>query len=108
MTESEPVAPRDLRDPRLRTMRKIAVAGAAVGLVLALAVGLAGGTGRAGMAVFLLVTTLGLGVTAVYGIGTAVVDEYRDRPVSRARMAWMVAAFFGAAAMMAMVAAVGG
>jgi hypothetical protein len=89
-------------------MRRIAVAGLLSGFVLALAVGFAGATGRAGMAVFLLVTTLGLGVTAVYGIGTSVVDEFRDRPVSRARMGWMLAAFFGAAALMAMVAAVGG
>lgn len=108
MNESDQVAPDALGDPRLRSMRRIAVTGSISGIVLALGVGFAGGTGRAGMAVFLLVTTLGLGVTAVYGIGTAVIDEYRERPVSRARMGFMVAAFFGAAAMMAMVAAVGG
>lgn len=108
MSGSEPAVPDAARDPRLRSMRRIAVTGSLTGIVLALGVGFAGGTGRTGMAVFLLVTTLGLGVTAVYGIGTAVIDEYRDQPVSRARMGFMVAAFFGAAAMMAMVAAVGG
>jgi len=99
-----PAAP----DPRIRPMRRICVGFVVAAAVLTVGVGVGGGTGRAGLAVFLLVTTLGLGVTAVYGMVTALVDEFRDRPVSARRIGWMIGAFFGAAGMMAMVAGVGG
>jgi hypothetical protein len=89
-------------------MHRIVAGFVVAAVVFALGVGIGGGTGRAGLAVFLLITTLGLGVTAVYGMVTALVDEFKDRPVSARRVGWMIGAFVGAAGMMAMVAGVGG
>lgn len=110
MNEPEPPAPGSppTPDPRLRPMKRLVVICASAGLLLAVAAGAAGASGRAGMAVFLLVTTLGCGMSAVYGMVTAVIDEFRDRPISRQRVVGMVGAFFGAAALMAMVAGIGG
>ncbi len=95
---------------RVRRRRMRWIAGCGVGLAAALAVlaGVAGATGRAGAAIFLLLSAASAAVAATYGVVTAVVDDLRQVPVSRARVGWVVGLFFTAAALMAMTAGVGG
>lgn len=93
---------------RLQRQRRITAIGAGVALALALLTGVAGGTGAAGAAVFLLVMAATCAVAATFGAITAVRDDLRDIRVSRARMAWTVGLFFAAAGFMAMTAGVGG
>lgn len=82
--------------------------GMAVAVGLALLAGAAGTTGRAGAAIFLLLSAGSCALSATYGVVTAVIDDVRRVRVSRARIVWVVALFFAAAALMAMTAGVGG
>lgn len=93
---------------RRRRMRWIVGVGVGVAAALALLAGLAGATGRAGAAIFLLVSAGTAAVAATYGVVTAVIDDLREVRVSRARIGWVVGLFFAAAALMAMTAGVGG
>jgi hypothetical protein len=106
MTTEPEAAPDDAA--RRRRIVQILLAGLAVATLLTVGVGLAGADGRAGAAVWMLVMAATSGVGALYGVVTALVDDLKDRQVSRARIAWMVGLFFAAAALMAMVAGVGG
>ncbi len=89
-------------------MARTAGVGTGLAVTLALLAGAAGATGRGGAAIFLLLSAGSCAVAATYGVVTAVVDDLRGVRVSRARIAWMVGLFFGAAALMAMTAGVGG
>lgn len=107
---SEDVTPdaRRVPDPKLRRTRRIPLGAAIVGIVLAALTGVLGGDGRVGLVVFLLVTSVGAGLGALYGIVTAVVDDLKQRPVDRRRPITAVVLFLVAAMLMAMVAAAGG
>jgi hypothetical protein len=106
VTDTTTALPLDL--VRRRRIRRIAGGGIAVGLLLSLGAGAAGATGRAGVAILLLLSAAGCAAAATYGVLTAVVDDLRDRPVSRRRLLWVVTMFVAAAALMAMTAGVGG
>lgn len=93
---------------RLRRIRRTAGVGCLVGLGLAVLAGLGGASGRAGAAIALLVGAASCAVAATYGVLTAVRDDLRGDGVSRTRTAWIIGLFFGAAALMAMTAGVGG
>lgn len=93
---------------RRRTMRRIAGVGSLVGLALSLLAGVAGATGQAGAAIFLLVSALSCALGATWGVVAAVRDDLRGHRVSRARVAWVVGLFLGAAMLMAMTAGAGG
>lgn len=112
--DNPPGAPRDdaspppRRDPRLRTVAVIVAVGVGLAIVGAVGVGALGGDGRTGAAVLLLVLSLGMASGAVVALGSAVLDEYRDRPVSAPRIVVGIVLFVAAAAFMAMTAGVGG
>ena len=93
---------------RRRTIRRIVGIGMGVAALLAVLTGVAGATGRAGAAIFLLVSAASCAIGATYGVLTAVRDDLRDVPVSRRRIGWVVGLFFAGAALMAMTAGVGG
>lgn len=115
---SEPSDPVDGRPPdggtadtdpgRRRRMGAIVGIGLALAVVLALLAGASGATGRAGAAIFLLLSAGSCALSATYGVVTAVIDDLRGFRVSRSRIGWVVALFFAAAALMAMTAGVGG
>lgn len=96
------------RDPRLRTVAVVVGVGVGAAILGAAIVGMLGGDGRAGAAVLLLVLSLALASGAIVALGTAVVDEYRRRPVGRPRVVVGVVLFLAAAAFMAMTAGIGG
>lgn len=79
-----------------------------IGTGLALAVGLLGGTGQAGMAVFLLFAAASCTVGALYATVTLVADDLRGRSTSRRRPIAALVLFVLAALLMAMVAGIGG
>lgn len=93
---------------RRRYIRRIAGGGISLGLLLSVGAGAAGATGRVGAAILLLLSAAGCAAAATYGVLTAVVDDLRDRPVSRRRLLWVIMMFVAAAALMAMTAGVGG
>lgn len=96
------------RDPRLRTVGRVVGIGVGVAVAGAAVVGIAGGGGRVSAAVLLLVLALSLACGAMVALGSAVVDEYRDRPVGHARIVVGIVLFLAAAAFMAMTAGIGG
>jgi len=106
MQEPDAGPPLDL--VRRRRIRRIAGGGIVLGVLLSLGVGAAGGTGRAGAAILLLLSAAGCAVAATYGVLTAVLDDLRGRGVSRRRVVWIVAMFAAAAGRMAMTAGIGG
>lgn len=92
---------------RIRTTRRIVGWSAVLGAVLAAVSGLLGGSGRAGLAILLLVSAAGCGVGALHATATLLVDDLRHRRPSR-RRAWLAGGLFAAAAfLMAMVAGTG-
>lgn len=93
---------------RRRTLRRIVGTGVLVAAAVALLAGLAGATGQAGAAIFLLLSATTCAVAATHGVLTAVRDDLRDHRVSRARVGWIVGLFVAAAALMAMTAGAGG
>lgn len=108
MTDDDRLPPDGLDAGRLRTMRRTAGIGMLVALAAAVVAGGAGATGRAGAAIFLLLSATSCAVGATYGVLTAVRDDLRDDPVSRARVLWIVGLFVAGAALMAMTAGAGG
>lgn len=100
--------PVDLDRARRRRMGQVLLIGVAVAAMLAVAAGLGGAPGETGAAIFLLVTATTSAIAASYGVVTAIADDLRDLPVSRARVGWVVGLFFAAAALMAMTAGAGG
>jgi hypothetical protein len=95
-------------DPKVRRTWGIAGSGAVAGLGLALVSGALGGSGRVGLVIFLLITAAASGLAALYAILTAVIDDLKQRPVSRRRPIAAITLFVVAALLMAMVAAAGG
>lgn len=104
----DPSSATDTDRRRRRRMGWIVGIGMGVAVVLALLAGVAGATGRAGAAIFLLLSAGSCALAATYGVVTAVIDDVRDVRVSRSRIGWVVGLFFTAAALMAMTAGVGG
>lgn len=102
------VDPTDVDDQRRRQLRRIVGLGVAAAAALAVLAGLGGATGQAGAAIFLLLSAMTCAIAATYGVLTAVRDDLKDVPVSRARVVWVVVLFFAAAALMAMTAGAGG
>lgn len=95
-------------DARTRRSYLIAGASSGVGLGLALATGLAGGEGRLGVAVWLLVSALGSGAGALYATVTLLVDDLKGRHPGGRRAVAAAVLFILSAALMAMVAGMGG
>jgi hypothetical protein len=106
MTGTPPVD--DLDPLRRRRLSRITIGAVIAATAIAVLTAVGGGGARAQVAVWLLVAATGCGIGALYGVVTAIVDEYRDRVVSRSRIVWTVGLFFAAAALMAMLAGVGG
>lgn len=100
--------PADVDERRARRTWRIAGGGAVLAVALALLTGVAGGEGRAGLVVFLLVTATGCGAAAAYGGGTALIDDLKGRHVSRRRPIAAATLFLLAAMLMAMIAGAGG
>ena len=100
--------PGDVDAERRRLLRRVVGIGIALAAILAVLAGLGGATGRAGAAIFLLLSATSCAVGATYGVLTAVRDDLKDVPVSRARVVWVVGLFFAAAGLMAMTAGAGG
>ena len=87
-TDDQPPArdPVDVDRARLRRTWRIAGWGATLGVALGLLAGVLGASGRAGMAILLLVAALGCALGAGYGTLTMIVDEWREQFVSRRRI----------------------
>lgn len=96
------------RDPWLRRVGIVVGGGVAGAVVIAFAAGSLGASGTTVAAVLLLLLALTCGGAALLALGTALVDELRGRPVSRGRIVVGIVLFFAGAALMAMVAGVGG
>lgn len=87
------------RDPKARRAWRIAALGTLVlGVGLAALAAATGGSGRAGLAFFLLGTLAANAAAALYAMVTGAVDALRDRPVGRQRV--VAAAVTGFVALM--------
>lgn len=95
-------------DPRVGRTWRIAAWGAGLGVVLAVVSGLLGADGRVGFVILFLVAALAAALAALHAGLTAVIDDLRGRPVSRARVASAGGLFLLAAVLMALVAGAGG
>lgn len=93
---------------RRRVTRRLLLVGTAVALVAALAIGLAGASGRAGFAVFSLVLALTTAVAGLWATATLLYDDLKKRRPSRRRAIGAVGLFVATAVLMAVVAGVGG
>lgn len=93
---------------RTRVTLRIAWVGTLVGVVLALLVGVLGGSGPLGLAVVLLVSAVACSLAALHAVATLVYDDLKDRHPARRRAVLAVGLFTLAAVLMAMVAGVGG
>lgn len=95
---------------RRRTAASLRITGLGMlaGLLLALAVGLAGGRGSVGAAVFLLVGALSAGLGGLHAVGALLLDDLRDRQPSVWRGVLAGGLFALGAVLMAMVAGLGG
>ena len=81
---------------RLRATWRTAAVGPLLGIVGAIAVGIAGGSGAAGLAVLLLLASVGAMAAAMLTAVHVLADEYRHRPVARRRV-WTSLALFATA-----------
>lgn len=77
----------------LRRARWLLLAGVGLGLAGAVATGLLGASGDVGLLLVLVGTAFGSALSAVWLLGSALVDEFRGRPVSRRRPLWGGIAF---------------
>lgn len=100
--------PRTNIDPGLRVLRRLGLGGAAIGVVLAVVVGLIGGTGKDGAAVLLLILALTSSLIGLVGVLTMARDDHRGVVIVRSRIIITVAGFIGATLLMAMLVGVGG
>lgn len=99
---------RPARDQWLRRVGIVVGAGVAGAVLVAFAAGALGATGTTVAAVLFLLLAFTCGGAALLALGTALVDELRGRAVSRGRIVVGIVLFFAAAALMAMVAGIGG
>lgn len=98
-----------LVDRRQRVTRRIVIWGTlGAGGGLAVVTGLLGATGRGSLAILLLVSAASLAVAALYAVATLALDDLRGEPTPRRRVVTALGLFLGAAALMAMVAGIGG
>lgn len=93
---------------RIRASLRIVGIGTAVAAVLALLTGLAGGSGRAGAAVLFLVAAVACGAASLHAVALLLADDLRGRDPSGWRAGLAAGLFVLAAALMAMVAGIGG
>lgn len=93
---------------RVRATLRIVGVGALVALVLALLVGILGGSGPVGLAVLLLVTATACSLAALHAVGMLLYDDLKDRAPARRRALLAGGLFALAAILMAMVAGIGG
>lgn len=94
---------------RNRTTRRIALIGSfGVGTAAAATVGILGGSGRAAMAVLLLVASASTATSALHAVGALVLDEFRGHDPAGGRAGLAIGLFVLAAFLMAMLAGVGG
>lgn len=94
-------------DPRLRTVGVVLGVGFGLSVVLAFGAGLLGASGAVSAVVLLVLLGTTFAVASLLALGTAVVDEYRGRPVGRARIVVGVVSFVATIAVMAMAGAAG-
>lgn len=94
------MTPHDRR--RLRTTWRAVIGGLLLGVVGAVAIALVGGSGRAGLAVLLVLTSAGLVVGALLTAVLAMVDEYRRVAVARTRTIVAIALFVGGGVLLLM------
>lgn len=93
---------------RVRAALRLLIGGAVVGMLTAMALGLAGVDGRGGAAVFLLLTTAGSALAGLHLGVMLLVDDVRKRPTSLRRGGWVLGMFTLTAALMAALAGIGG
>lgn len=93
---------------RLRVQRRVALAGPVVGVAVAAASGLAGLSGRVGLALLLACASFGAAVAALLGVGHGIVDEWRQAPVARRRIGTTLALFAAAAVLLLLAGGVAG
>lgn len=75
------------RDERARRAWRIAGFGTlTIGSLFAAVAAASGGSGRSGLAFFLLGALLAVAVAALYAMATGAIDALRDRPVGRERV----------------------
>lgn len=95
-------------DPALTVLRRVGLVGVGLGFLLAVVVGLIGGSGRDGAAVLLLLLALTSALLGAVGVATMARDDHRGQPISRTRVVVTVAGFAGATLLMAMLTGIGG
>lgn len=81
---------------RLRRTWQVVAAGPALGALAAAAIGLAGGSGQAGLVVVFVFAAAGAAAAALVTALHALVDEYRRQPVARRRPLVAVGLFVAA------------
>ncbi len=101
MTPEEP-APERRRDPRLRLVGLLVGAGVALAVLAAALAGATGNSGAVAAVVLLLVLGASFAVASLVALGSAVVDEFRGRPVGRARVVVGLVLFVATVVVMAM------
>lgn len=87
---------------RLRITYLTALGGVGLGVLGAVAVGLLGASGRAGIAVLLVLSAAGCMLAALVTAVLAMVDEYRRVPVARSRSLMALWFFLAAASLLIM------
>jgi zinc transporter ZupT len=92
---------------RLRATYRTALAGVVLGVLGAAAVGMLGASGRAGVAVLLVVSAAGCMAAAFVTAVLAMIDEYRHVAVGRPRTLAALWFFLGSAMLLVMSTGVG-
>lgn len=104
----EAADPRAHHRRRVRGSLRVLLVGVLLGVVAGGALGAAVGDGRAALATLLLVGALAAALAGLHHGVLLVVDDVRGRPTSLRRGAWLGGFFVLTAALMAMVAGIGG
>lgn len=97
----------DLHGARQRVTRRILLVGAILAVLVALAIGLGGGSGQAGMVFLLMTLALATGVAGLWSTGTLLYDDLKKRGTTRGRIATAVGLFLATGMLMAMVVGAG-
>lgn len=92
---------------RSRITRRIGLIGVVVAVALALVTGASGGSGQAGMVVFLLTLALTTAAAGLWATGTLLLDDLKKRRPSKRRIAVAVGLFLATGVLMAMVVGAG-
>ncbi|MBY5161648.1 hypothetical protein [Salsipaludibacter albus] len=95
-------------DRRLRLVAIVLAVGLGLAVVGAVVTGMSGGSGAVAAVVLLLVLGTTFAIGALLALGTAVVDEFRGRTVSRGRVVVGLVLFVATVVVMAMAGAAGG